>query len=297
MGRYGISYDQVAAVADSMVAENIIPTNRNVREKLGTGSCTTIQDCLARWRNERPQPVIVVPELPAIVINALNAEIERVKAEVRVEFETRLVICLEETADLMELGEKLEDELEKRTEELRGVAVERDGLMRTVEELTATISQLNRDVERERHGFDQARIEVAEVRVTVTAQDERIRQLNKTNELLSSENSFVLRSHHDMENAVATLTAKLEAADEKLKAQAEGLTGLNVELDRLKTKAAAETQARYVAERNADVFAAKLEYEQDKSKRLLAENEAHIFRAQMEREPATIRAERAVLAE
>lgn len=50
MPRKGISYNQVAAVANSLVAEGIEPTYKRVRDALGTGSYNTICKNMSTWK-------------------------------------------------------------------------------------------------------------------------------------------------------------------------------------------------------------------------------------------------------
>ena len=51
MARQGITFEQVAAVADALAGEGQQPTIRAVREKLGdTGSPNTIHKHLTAWR-------------------------------------------------------------------------------------------------------------------------------------------------------------------------------------------------------------------------------------------------------
>ena len=54
MARQGITFEQVAAVADALAGEGQQPTIRAVREKLGdTGSPNTIHKHLTAWREAR----------------------------------------------------------------------------------------------------------------------------------------------------------------------------------------------------------------------------------------------------
>ncbi|WP_221931826.1 DNA-binding protein [Klebsiella pneumoniae] len=60
MARQGITFEQVAAVADALAGEGQQPTIRAVREKLGdTGSPNTIHKHLTAWREAArwPQPL------------------------------------------------------------------------------------------------------------------------------------------------------------------------------------------------------------------------------------------------
>ncbi len=284
MPKIGVSYDQVAAVADSLVAEGVNPSIRKVMERLKTGSGTTIHRHMTRWRNERQTPVAVTSDLPVAVCSAIHAEIERAKAEVRAEFENRLVICQEEANDLAALGKSLEDQLDKLTEEFDAVSAERETLVTKLEKQSATIELLNRDIERERYGCELARTETAEVRITLNVQNEKIQALNNTNTRLQSENSIILNAHHELECRVASMEATLVAADEKSKALAETQAGLNAEIERLQIVAATESMAKTDAEKTVAVLTAKLESEQQKSKDLLAENQSIMLQLQAERE-------------
>ena len=65
MARQGITFEQVAAVADALAGEGQQPTIRAVREKLGdTGSPNTIHKHLTAWREARPVAAAAAPELP-----------------------------------------------------------------------------------------------------------------------------------------------------------------------------------------------------------------------------------------
>ena len=62
MARQGITFEQVAAVADALAGEGQQPTIRAVRERLGdTGSPNTIHKHLAAWREARPVAAAAAP--------------------------------------------------------------------------------------------------------------------------------------------------------------------------------------------------------------------------------------------
>ena len=93
MARIGITFEQVAAVADALTGEGHQPSIRAVREKLGdTGSPNTIHKHLTAWREARPAATAAAaPELPKALATAIAAEIERAAAAARGEIESRLV--------------------------------------------------------------------------------------------------------------------------------------------------------------------------------------------------------------
>lgn len=64
MARTGISYDEVKLAIDEMLAEGLNPTIAGLREKLGTGSFTTISEHLKRWRGERQEKPVAATGTP-----------------------------------------------------------------------------------------------------------------------------------------------------------------------------------------------------------------------------------------
>ena len=74
MARQGITFEQVAAVADALAGEGQQPTIRAVRERLGdTGSPNTIHKHLTAWREARPVAAAAAQELP----QALRLQLRR----------------------------------------------------------------------------------------------------------------------------------------------------------------------------------------------------------------------------
>ena len=129
MARQGITFEQVAAVADALAGEGQQPTIRAVRERLGdTGSPNTIHKHLAAWREARPVAAAAAPELPQALTAAIAAEIERAASRARGEIEGRLVQAQAEAAELAAAGEVLEGERDELAEQVAGLTTERDTL-------------------------------------------------------------------------------------------------------------------------------------------------------------------------
>ena len=121
MARQGITFEQVAAVADALAGEGQQPTIRAVREKLGdTGSPNTIHKHLTAWREARPVAAAAAPELPQALTAAIAAEIERAASRARGEIEGRLVQAQAEAAELAAAGEVLEGERDELAEQVPG---------------------------------------------------------------------------------------------------------------------------------------------------------------------------------
>ncbi|MCI0667703.1 MAG: DNA-binding protein [Methylococcaceae bacterium] len=146
MARVGITEIQVFEAAEALLQEGVSVTIAAVRERLGSGSYSTINGHLAKWReenqNRRPSDL---PEIPPSIDNALRhvwalawkEAQERIKTERegldadRREMEREKGLMEKEIVDL-------ETQLTEQTEEMervRGASTEKD----------ETIARLNSD--------------------------------------------------------------------------------------------------------------------------------------------------------
>ena len=86
MGREStITYDQVALIAEAMIAAGIKPTSRTVRERLGnTGSMGTINRLISEWKASQARQATFSSALPASVqsgiLDFMEQEFSRAKA-------------------------------------------------------------------------------------------------------------------------------------------------------------------------------------------------------------------------
>lgn len=239
MPRIGVSYDEVAAIADGMMAEEVCPTIKAVRERLGSGSCNTIHRHLSAWREARPQLAAAMPELPVSIINAFSREIDRAKSEARAGLEGQLVVSQAEAAELAATGESLETGLDKLTDELGEMSADRDVLKGKLQEQAGEIDRLSRENERERYSSESARIEVAQVRNKLEMQTDRLIEQSATIEALTAAHAAESQARVISERAVAVIDAKLEAERDKT-------SGLLLEKEALIAQVAAERQSAIV---------------------------------------------------
>lgn len=237
MPRIGISYEQVAAAADGLVADNISPTMKSVRERLGgTGSGNTIHKHLSAWRSTRPLLSATSIELPSTILLAICQEIDRARAESRSEIEDRLVISQAEAAELAATGESLEADLDNLTEELGAMSTDRDVMLRKFQEQASEIERLSRENERERYAAEQARTEVAQIRNRIDIQEERLAEQSATIVSLTAAHAAEAQAKVISERAVAVLDAKLQAERDKT-------SGLVLEKEALVAQMAADRQS------------------------------------------------------
>ncbi len=215
MSRVGVTYDQVAAVADGLIAEDIAPTNKKVRERLGTGSSGTIQRHLATWRSVCPPLAASVTELPVSIVYAISQEILRTKSEARAEIECRLVIIQAEATDLAEMCETLEAGLDERSAELTKLTLQINTLVVKIQEQTVEIDRLTREIERERFTADHARTEVAQTRINLNIQAEKLSELSATIDNQKSVITAESTGKITAEKNEAVIGAKFEAEQQK----------------------------------------------------------------------------------
>lgn len=215
MPRIGISFDEVAAVADRMVAESISPTIKSVREQLGTGSPNTIHRHLTVWREVLPKIAAASSDVSASIITAISQELGRVKSEAKAEIESRLVVVQAEAAELAASGEALEADLDELLEGLKVMTTDRDMLRGILQEQASEIERLNKENERERYSAEQARTEVAQWRNKLETMDEKLITQSATIDELKTLNACESQGKISAEKDVAVFTVRLESGQEK----------------------------------------------------------------------------------
>ncbi|GAA0785608.1 DNA-binding protein [Marinobacterium sediminicola] len=213
MTRKNDTHSRAIEIADKLLEEGIRPTQQNVRERLGTGSLTTINRALNDWWHtlaERVQRRNEHPELPEPVVQLANqtwnralayaehrfnqqrAEIERQQAELKQAAETQrsggeaaLLEAQKQNARLLERCERLADEkhmLEKRLLEAEEqhirLSMERDRALHEIKQLKKLSSHQGM--------HDEA---IIELKVQTRIQEEELQRLRRQNDQLSKENA------------------------------------------------------------------------------------------------------------
>lgn len=152
MPRVPLSYEQVAAVANALVAQGTShPSTKQIRDELAkragpgvtVGSPNTIQRHLEAWRSrDQPLAPAIVPVLPeqlsADLLRALNAVAEQAKAPV----EEKLAQSRAEVSELAAVGETLEARADELALGLAARTSERDSMAGQLAERTAEVQEL-----------------------------------------------------------------------------------------------------------------------------------------------------------
>lgn len=216
MARPGVSFEQVAAIADALVGEGQQPTIRAVRERLGDkGSPNTIHRHLSSWREARPVAAASAPELPQALTAAIATEIERAAAAARGEIEGRLVQAQAEAADLAAAGETMESELDELREQVASLTGERDTLAGKAEQQAADLIDAQQRIEREQHAAEAARVELAKSQLKAEGMAETLKSQVTEIERLRAALEVEAKARVAAEQQAAVLAARLEAMAER----------------------------------------------------------------------------------
>jgi colicin import membrane protein len=173
MAREGVTYAEVAAAADRMVADGANVTIMGVRDVLGTGSPNTIHRHLQVWRSMRPQAAAAAFELPAELVNAFGRELAKAAAAARAEIEEQVVEAQLAADHLSNVGETLEAERDDALDALVAMTTERDAATATAAERAEEIKRLSESVALERQSADTARVELATAKLKIEALAEK----------------------------------------------------------------------------------------------------------------------------
>ncbi|SAL05750.1 hypothetical protein AWB78_07678 [Caballeronia calidae] len=258
-GRQGVSFEQVAAAATALLAENQRPTLRIVRERIGSGSMATIQRHLAAFDAQRPKPQGTEIELAPALRREIEAEIQRHIAAATGELREQL-------ADAVGARDALAEEAETQAALRAGVEQQRDQLQTSVTEQAARLAELRTVEARERSAAEQARIALAEANLrlhglpALEAELERLRlALDTRTEERSAATAEAARLTAERDG----LVKQMDAAEKRLAAQARLAEQTQDELksERARTAAAetraaaAEARSAATTERVADLWA------------------------------------------
>jgi chromosome segregation ATPase len=160
MARQGISKEQVFEVATALQEEGTAPTVQSVRDRIGSGSYSTINTHLAAWRKEHVgQAPANIPDMPEKVRNAFNQVWAAAAKAAQDDVETQ-----------RQALEAMRREMDK---EKADMTVEIARLEKEVEEATTKLETAGRDLEAQRKGRAAAEKQVTDLRIENARLDER----------------------------------------------------------------------------------------------------------------------------
>ena len=259
MARPGVTYDQVASVADAIIGEGQQPTINAVRDQIGTGSPNTIHKHLTAWRAARPQATLAAPELPTSLTTAIATEIERAAASARAEIENKLVQAQAEAVELSSVGEAIEAERDELFEQVAELTTERDTLAGKAEQQAANIKTQAECIEREQQAAETARVDLAKAQLKIESSAERLveqtAEIERLRVALNSESKACIAA----EQQAAVLSARLDSmtdratkAESRLERVEKQIEQIRQDLDSARNQVQARQSELSAADRELD---------------------------------------------
>lgn len=288
MGRKGITYEQVEAVADALHAERPgSVTLAAVRAQLGTGSPNTIHKFLKMWDENRPKTSAPIVSIPDEVTRALSAWVLQASTESRAVSEERSVQAQAAADELARAGEELETERDQLLAEIVALTTQRDQEQATASERAAEIQRLLGDVERERALAGAAQVEAAAAGLLTKSQASQVIDLQGRVETLTRAIEVERDVRIGAERDAAVVAAKLAGVAGELGAAREQLVVLQQELV-LNRDQAEDARRAFDARAQQDqarIDQLRQEYEArlDEQRRLLEQTRGHLAAAAVEK--------------
>ena len=293
MSREGVSFDQVAAVADCLVSKGVSPTIKSVRESLGTGSESTIHRHLKLWRESRSPTPILLPEVPLDIAKAINDHIARSSSKAMAEIEERLVASQSDANELAATVEVLNATLGQRVEEASSMAGEIDKLTVKNSEKDSELIRIAHDIDRERYSTEHARMEAAEALTKLGAQNEKLLEMSSLIEKLkldiTSESLARIAAEKDAAVIKATLDGELEKSKQlsqekeqlikQIEAERQSSQAARIEVAKLTNEL--ELQAAVLSDNKSAVRDLQEDCKAERNGRLSAEKQVAVLEEKM----------------
>jgi hypothetical protein len=207
------TFEQVAKVADNLVAGGTKPTARVVRDALGRGSMTTIVSMLKQWRDARAPQLMLTPGLPDIALRSIADYVhERVTAA-----KTPLEIELDERqqaiADLGAESERQARVIEEQSSQLEALRAELAIFKARVTILEAGLAESREETAKERQAGDAVRVELMRAHLRLEAVPGLESELDAAREKLAAEHE----ARVEADKGVAVLAAEKSGLEVRLR--------------------------------------------------------------------------------
>jgi len=205
MGREAtITYEQVAAAADTISAEGGRPTLRSVRDRLGSGSLGTVQKLLAQWQASHTRSAEVSMALPPSVQRAiLDFMAQEISAQ-RADLEGRLGEAQQAAVDLGAENERQGAVIEDLAQAVDVERQEKSKISGQVTQLQADLDAVRAELARERQVAEAGRVELAKASLRLEAVPRLEAELERLRDALETER----KARHEAEIKLARLEGK-----------------------------------------------------------------------------------------
>ena len=252
MARQGISKEDIWTTARALETAGRRVTVSAVREHLGTGSFTTIQNALAEYRDQAIEKVSAAPDMPDQIRSlseqlwaACWAEFENQHGAERAAVAERVAKAEEEKTELLgeiqHLEQTYEVEIQNTAEVLQELNQEREERARIEGEMTQLLKRFN-DMERLANA---RQLEISDLKAEIKKKEEEAQKTISANWADAAQRIKKANEERDEETKKLTATAaKASAAETALRKEKENATRLETRLDSLERQVKQTIEAK-----------------------------------------------------
>lgn len=148
MARPGVTYFDVAQAAKALQEGNELPTIDRIRQKLGTGSNSTIANHLKQWKSEQMPNVIEVPKttIPTSLVSQLQGLWDELKLSAKEDLVKKTEVFESEKAELLAKKEASEHKLNMSLSTMGDLEAKLKDKKEIISRSESTINQLNQTI-------------------------------------------------------------------------------------------------------------------------------------------------------
>lgn len=174
MARQGVTFDEVAAAANSLQNDGKRVDIEAVCDLLGTGSFTTIHPHLTVWRASRAKPEVPKVDIPESIAAALGSWVQQFAEEAGAGVRDALAQSESDLEALLKSGEQLEDERDELLVQTASVTSARDQALATAAEHGESIERLKAELRDARHVATDALVGKAKDQLAIEGKDSQL---------------------------------------------------------------------------------------------------------------------------
>lgn len=211
MARIGVNYEMIKQAAIQLLAQGIAPSVQKIRERLGTGSHTTIAQHLKVWREEYAHKTIhhLPSHLPKELISAIEVLWQTAMDQASQQLSAVKHNLMEEQEKLRldRAGmEKTESEWRTRLADTQKTVDEKNAKVQALQiELTITQEKLNQKIEENQSIKSQYESQRQRTEDDKQIEIDKNQQLNRHVNQLKQQLSEQTEKYHNMRNEERTL--------------------------------------------------------------------------------------------
>ena len=264
MARTGINFEDVRDAAESLLGRGLNPTIQRVRERLGTGSNTTISEHLKSWQQQLAETSkgVLPPTVPETVMTALDAFWKIAVQNAAATFDEQRIAAARAVSEAEQSRDTASAERQQAESDANELRRQLDAAQTSARELADRLL-----VEQERRTAAETAIQAAEQRALSAA--ETVTQIRaETVARVAQLETAMQQSRADMTQSLVEAQRQIEAERQRGAANEARLTEM---LDRARAEHLAEHQTFTSERQNWQSRDAELARELEQQQREQAE--------------------------